>query len=140
MEKRLDLFLRAKNISQSKFADSINVAKASVSHILAGRNKPGFEFIENMARQYPELNIEWFVTGKGEMFKNNRGSENPLSPSVPPRETRKSDSRELEIFPDEDYSDENQEDALPSPQPVRPTPRISKILVFYDNGTFKEIG
>ena len=68
MNKRLEQFLKAENISQSQFADSIGVARASVSHILAGRNKPGFDFLVSMSRQYPALNLEWLITGKGKMF------------------------------------------------------------------------
>lgn len=69
MNTRLEQFLAAENLTQSQFADTIGVARASVSHILAGRNKPGFDFIENMARHYPALNLEWLVTGKGKMYK-----------------------------------------------------------------------
>ena len=68
MNNRLMQFLEAENISQSQFAESIGVARASISHILAGRNKPGFDFIERMARRYPSLNLEWLITGKGRMY------------------------------------------------------------------------
>ena len=68
MNNRLLKFLEAENISQSQFADSIGVARASVSHILSGRNKPGFDFIERTAKRYPALNIEWLITGNGRMY------------------------------------------------------------------------
>lgn len=70
MNNRLQQFLTAENISQSVFADTIGVARASVSHILAGRNKPGFDFIESMSRHYPMINLEWLITGKGKMYKS----------------------------------------------------------------------
>ena len=57
MNKRLQQFLNAENISQSQFADTLNVARAGVSHILAGRNKPGFDFIESLILHFPDLNI-----------------------------------------------------------------------------------
>jgi len=60
--------MNAENLTQSQFADSIGVARASISHILSGRNKPGFDFIENIARKYPNLNLEWLITGKGKMY------------------------------------------------------------------------
>ena len=68
MNKRLEQFLAAENISQAEFADKIGVARASVSHVLAGRNKPGYDFIESMARHYPALNIDWIITGRGKMY------------------------------------------------------------------------
>lgn len=68
MNKRLEQFLKAENISQSQFADKIGVARASVSHILAGRNKPGYDFLLNISKHYPSLNLEWLITGKGKMY------------------------------------------------------------------------
>ena len=70
MNTRLEQFLAAENISQSQFADTIDVARASVSHILAGRNKPGWDFLNNMLKHYPNLNIEWLLNGTGKMYKS----------------------------------------------------------------------
>ena len=69
MNYRLQQFLSAENLSQAQFADIIGVARASVSHIIAGRNKPGFDFIYSMAANFPNLNVEWLVTGRGKMYK-----------------------------------------------------------------------
>ena len=69
MNYRLQQFLSAENLSQAQFADIIGVARASVSHIIAGRNKPGFDFILSMANSFPNLNLEWLVTGRGKMYK-----------------------------------------------------------------------
>ena len=69
MNIRLQQFLSAENLSQAQFADIIGVARASVSHIIAGRNKPGFDFIYSMAANFPNLNVEWLVTGRGKMYK-----------------------------------------------------------------------
>jgi len=68
MNKRLQQFLAAENITQSQLADTLGVARASVSHIVAGRNKPSFDFIEGMAHRFPSLNLEWLITGKGRMY------------------------------------------------------------------------
>lgn len=73
--------MAAENISQSQFADTIGVARASVSHILAGRNKPGFDFIESMARNFPDVNLEWIITGKGKMYKS--ASPKPEKTAIP---------------------------------------------------------
>lgn len=70
MNTRLKQFISAENITQAQFADNINVVRASVSHILAGRNKPGYEFISGLMRYYPNLNLEWLMFGKGKMYKD----------------------------------------------------------------------
>ena len=85
MNKRLQQFLFAENMSQSNFADSLGVARASVSHILSGRNKPGFDFLVSMSKAYPALNLEWLITGNGKMYrtveKNESISEEPAATS-----------------------------------------------------------
>lgn len=82
MNQRLLQFLSAENISQAQFADTIGVARASVSHILAGRNKPGFDFIESMSSHFPDLSLEWLINGKGKMYKSQASSLPSPSPVV----------------------------------------------------------
>lgn len=149
MNKRLQQFLSAENITQSQFAERIGVAKASVSHILSGRNKPGFEFIESMANCYPNLNLDWLIGGKGKMYKGQEVAssspqviENPIFPDMDDTtEGRLFDSREPGLFPNNQESLDNKEETRQdSPAGANPgQARITKILVFYDNGTFKEI-
>ena len=78
MNDRLKQFLAAENISQSQFADTIKVVRATVSHILAGRNKPGYDFIKAIMQAYPRLNMEWMIMGRGKMYK----SEDDISPVI----------------------------------------------------------
>ncbi|MBQ5983660.1 MAG: helix-turn-helix transcriptional regulator [Bacteroidales bacterium] len=99
MNGRLQQFLDAENITQSQLADSLGVARAGISHILSGRNKPGFDFIEGLARKFPDLSIEWLITGKGRMYKS-------AAVSAPEEPEAK---------------------------------RIAKVVIFYDDNTFKEI-
>ena len=108
MNRRLLQFLQAQNITQAQFADTLSVARGSVSHILSGRNKPGYEFLESLALHYPALSMDWILTGKGSMFKGQSIDEN--APAA------LSDS----LF-------------LPA-QPLG----IKKIMVFFDDNTFKE--
>ena len=107
MNNRLLRFLSAENISQSQFADSIGVARASISHIISGRNKPGFDFLEKLAEKYPALSLEWLVTGNGKMYRT--------------------------LPSDADFEVES-----PTAESTLPR-RIEKVLVFYTDGTFKEL-
>ena len=76
MDKRLQQFLDAENISQAQLADALGVARAGISHILSGRNKPGFDFLEAMALHFPQISMDWLLTGKGRMYKES--GENPV--------------------------------------------------------------
>lgn len=147
MNRRLEQFLAAENISQSEFADTIGVARASVSHILAGRNKPSYDFITGMMAHYPRLNTEWLLAGKGKMYKD------PLA--VRPEPLEEPAEQEPDLF-----SVSPQEEPIAAPQAETPanTPategnppqqkvvqstdtqrKIAKIIVFYDDNTFEEL-
>lgn len=101
MNRRLQQFISAENITQSEFADSISVARASVSHVLAGRNNPGYDFIKNISSKYPNLNLDWLINGKGKMYK----SSAPEIPSEPVKLTRGKNTDS--IFSDELFEDED---------------------------------
>ena len=154
MNTRLKQFLAAENITQAQFADTIKVVRASVSHVLSGRNNPGYDFIKAIMAAYPLLNVEWLILGKGRMYKD--GSPDSIAEtgllfndveihSAPHSPT---DASSAEQHKPQPYvnNDENCEtipamDTLVKPvQSVVKQRKISKILVLYDDGTFEEMG
>ena len=142
MNERLQQFLSAENITQAEFADTIKVARASVSHIIAGRNKPGYDFIAGILRHYPNLNIEWLISGKGKMYKSD-------SISVPSDEntlfSRLAVTAENEThIPADTLVPETQNQAPAQPQicyiekePPKQRKAV-KVMIFFDDGTFQE--
>ena len=147
MNRRLQQFLAAENISQSQFADTIGVARASISHILAGRNKPGFDFIERTARHYPDLNLDWLITGRGKMYSSAKSA--PDAPADPISPLPSPDGETLFTSP------ENRPETVPQTSPApqfasrntldnftqSPAKQkvISKIIIYYSDNSFQEI-
>ena len=156
MNERLEQFLAAENITQAAFADKIKVARASVSHILSGRNRPGYEFFANLIKNYPALNIEWLITGKGRMYKEIPSYSRPAD-----LENHRFTSVNT-LFDTEDNADDT---PLPANTPAAQEAvdvtgkepdsaevhseeisrcthdrqrKAKKIIVFYDDGTFEE--
>jgi transcriptional regulator with XRE-family HTH domain len=68
MNERIQLILKTKNISASKFADEIGVQRSSISHILSGRNNPSLDFIQKVLKRFPDINSSWILSGKGSMY------------------------------------------------------------------------
>lgn len=64
IKDRLQVFLKNQNINAAQFADSIQVQRSSISHILSGRNKPSIEFLEKLLNKYKDIDIHWLLTGK----------------------------------------------------------------------------
>lgn len=69
MKERLQQFLTEESLSPSKFADEIGVQRSSISHILSGRNNPGYEFMQKILKRFPNLNADWLILGQGKMYK-----------------------------------------------------------------------
>lgn len=129
MKQRLEQFLSAENISKAQFADNINVTRASVSHIFAGRNNPGYEFIVNLMDAYPSLNIEWLLKGKGKMYKNQ--SDADTTPDS------------YELFDSQEVIEEENEPQEVDIEQVKPIlsakgHKIKKIVIFFDDNTYQE--
>lgn len=70
MNNRIAALLKYLSISSSSFAENIGVQRSSISHVLSGRNKPSLEFIQKVAANYPEINIDWLITGNGDIEKS----------------------------------------------------------------------
>ena len=147
MNKRLQQFLAAENISQAQFAETLGVARASVSHILSGRNKPGFDFLESMIRHYPALNFEWLLTGRGRMYDGAKSALDAPARPISPLPDVPEDS----LFSETGYRQESApeapaarqsistDDLVSKAQSINNKKNISKIVVFYSDGTFQEI-
>lgn len=139
MNTRLKQFLAAENITQAQFADNINVVRASVSHVLSGRNNPSYEFIRSITLKYPRLNIEWLLFGKGKMYKD------AYKETV--KETAEEDqSTEIGVlFPEpvpyhEEIAPTNVIETLDkAAEPIVNQRKVSKIIVLFDDGTFQEM-
>jgi len=69
MKTRLTQFLTSEQLTPARFADILGVQRSGISHILSGRNKPGFDLMEKMVNKFPDVNAEWLITGRGKMYK-----------------------------------------------------------------------
>lgn len=66
VKERLKFYLKNKNISQAQFAESINVSNGYVNAIRKSILPDKLNLIKET---YTDLNIEWLLTGEGEMIK-----------------------------------------------------------------------
>lgn len=69
MKKQIEDLMRHLGLTATRFASEIGVQRSSISHILSGRNQPSYEFILKTIERYPEIDVEWLITGKGQMLR-----------------------------------------------------------------------
>lgn len=65
VKERLIKYLKYKNISNSEFGRIIGVSNAYVTSI---RKSIQPEKIQSISLNFPDLNINWLLTGEGEML------------------------------------------------------------------------
>ena len=110
---RIDQILKFHDLSASAFADTIGVQRSSISHLLAGRNKPSLEFVLKVVSSFPDADLYWLLYGKGIYPKKVKASPSAaavLQTAVQEEVPKKSSS----IAKD-----------------------IDRIVIFYSDGSFK---
>lgn len=135
MRDRILHFLKLENISSAKFADEIGVQRSSVSHILSGRNNPSFDFIQKILKRFENINAEWLILGRGEMYK-------PQQQSIMFDSERGADGEEKPVNDMQKNAkigipvDFNDKSALVSEAKLKKT--TEKVVIFYTDKTFNE--
>ena len=139
MQERIKILIDSQSITAAKFAEVLGVQRSNVSHILSGRNKPSLDFIQKVLESYNQLNSDWLLFGKGEMYK----SQQP-NLFTPPKQAR-IESKESDATPQPPVNKK------PSPAKVLPTvddktnlnllslpegKKIERIIVFYTDKSF----
>lgn len=55
--------------NSSEFSKTIGVSSSTMTEILKGRTNAGINPIQNTVRNYPDINPEWLLTGRGSMLR-----------------------------------------------------------------------
>ena len=151
---RIEMIMKSYALTPSQFADKAGVQRASISHILSGRNKPSLEVMLKIYEAFPGLDMQWLMTGKGNA---------PVAGAVEPAEmaAQPSVSVQSELFPSaavapapvvERRSARTEQQIVSvvertpkraartsSHVPVAPSPakKIKEIRIFYTDGTYE---
>ncbi len=64
IKDRLRMIMESHKLNAGSFADKIGVQRSNVSHVLSGRNKPSFDFVEKLLQAFPRVSAEWLFTGR----------------------------------------------------------------------------
>ena len=137
MVNRINLILRAKNITARQFAEEIGIQPSGMSHILGGRNNPSLDFAVKVLKRYPEIDANWLLLGKGEMFAG-RAETGERGPEYGERMVE--NGAQLDLMSDMNQVDNY--DVMPGEEPmVDEAPagkRVVKMVFVYDDHTFSE--
>jgi transcriptional regulator with XRE-family HTH domain len=117
IKDRLRMIMDSHKLNAGSFADRIGVQRSNVSHVLSGRNKPSFDFVEKLLSAFPRVSAEWLFTGRQNKSESNDLFTEEASVSSPTFKLIQEES------PVKDLQDKNDK-------------RIVKTIVFYADFTF----
>jgi transcriptional regulator with XRE-family HTH domain len=129
MKDRLLKILKQYNLTSTRFADELGVQRSGISHILSGRNQPSYDFIVKLMTQYPEINPDWLLMGKGTMLRTALKEKSSPEPDLF-RQVSPGKDEPAYVEPPVIKEDNHQ-------AKVTNVTSIQHIVIFYPDGTFK---
>lgn len=141
MQERLNQIIEKKGLTATKFAAMIGVNASTISHILAGRNKPGFDIINNIAKTFPDLNLTWLITGNGSMDNSPIQEEKKTVVTEPTLfDMESTEKQNTPIMSDKNVkSEETRDHPMTYVRSLtKQTKKIKRIILFFEDGSFED--
>jgi transcriptional regulator with XRE-family HTH domain len=132
--------MEEKELQASSFADTIQVSRGAISHIMNGRNKPSKDTIDKILKVFPDISSSWFLRGDGPMYKHERilVQADLFDEKKPVESFEKSQVHEYSLK-NEVKKPENKVDSTII-QEIKalniPAKKIDKIMIFFNDKTF----
>lgn len=155
MKDRIFELMKMVGKNPTDFATTIEISPAVLSSIKSGRTKPTLFLVEKIKSIYPNINVNWLITGEGDMFTDGGQRElavnietpqvacvNPVQPlekSVDNEEGETLKEPEV-IMKVENKKPANEQEQWQVKTVIKPDDRkISQIIVLYNDGTFETL-
>ncbi|MEG1553889.1 MAG: helix-turn-helix transcriptional regulator [Rikenellaceae bacterium] len=162
INERIGLILKEKKLTANEFAASLEVRSSNISHIITGRNKPSFDFLEKLSSVFPDISTLWLIKGDGDMYLSDNKDEDKIEQKEEDAHTVvvNNINKEPNISLQANLFGEIEplEKSLPKVKKTDPimkggfmetenkvvtkvesSKKISSIIVYYSNGSFEEL-
>lgn len=133
MQAKLRDLMQHEGLKPGQLADLLGINPAAISHILAGRNKPGFDLLQKILRRFPQINPDWLLVDRGPMYRNAAPSENRNTAGQTP-----SSGNLFAPASTETTAPAQQASATPEMSIIGSKPRrATRVVIFYDDQSFE---
>jgi transcriptional regulator with XRE-family HTH domain len=155
MKERIKKIMDSENMTPARFADTLQIGRAVISHILNGRNNPSLEVITKILNHMPYINAEWLLTGIEPMYKieqensNTKNSTTDFS-TLPDLFTQLTHENPVNTSNDSDINEYRKDNIVEknvniTQEPVNeriiykeaPIKKIKQIIIYYTDNTFE---
>ncbi|SHE33845.1 DNA-binding transcriptional regulator, XRE-family HTH domain [Bacteroides luti] len=142
MKDRIEAIMKREHMTPSSFAESIEIQRSTLTHILRGRNNPSLDVVMKIHQRFKYVNLDWLLYGNGNMINQEKTSDD-LQRSL------FDENEEIKPIPQVDLEYRKEMPLKTSEntykEPVkeeiryieRPPRKITEIRIFFDDNTFE---
>ena len=128
--QRLKEFIDEKELSVLSFSEKVGIQRSSLSHLFSGRNKPSIDLLLKIKKQYPDIDLDWLISGQAINEEEDTDSASEKSDELQVTNVNK------EVLKTNIQSIRTDEEALGSKKTS--SSQIERIIIFNKNGSFNE--
>ena len=120
--------MQSVGMNAKQFCQEVGISQGTLSNIMGGRNKPSLDVMQAILRRFRAVSCDWLIMGVGTMYVTGAREEGmlPLFDSDAQAETP--------VVSAENVIVEEKKMTMA----VAASRTVSKIMVFYSDGTFEE--
>lgn len=152
MKERLIELMELLHLTPTQFANAIDVQRATLQHILNGRNEPSLKFMMAIHKAYPDIELEWLLDGKGSAIPGLQENM-PQEPDYPILPGMENAFFQPDVRKTPDFSNLREQENAPKPRKRRDSKdftsahegqnqhnekRIKEVVVFFEDGTYQK--
>ena len=121
--------MQSEGMNAKQFCQEVGISQGTLSNIMGGRNKPSLDVMQAILRRFRAVSCDWLIMGVGSMYIAGTHEEGLL-----PLFENDDKQAEEAVVPAANVVVEEKKPLVT----VAASRTVSKILVFYSDGTFEE--
>ncbi|CAL2080229.1 DNA-binding XRE family transcriptional regulator [Tenacibaculum sp. 190524A02b] len=134
---RLKEVIKFNSLTLSTFADTIEVPRSSLSHLMSGRNKPSLDFVLKIIAKFPEVDLYWLLNGEGS-FPKQKESLEKIETVTEEKEEIETPSLFAQTTTKQETISNTQFSAPTEKQENVARKKLVKVILLYNDGSFDE--
>ncbi|MFI3301586.1 MAG: helix-turn-helix domain-containing protein [Rikenellaceae bacterium] len=75
MKEKIVQLMKSEGLTPSRLAEILEIQPSGVSHLVSGRNKPGFDLLQKILRRFPNINPYWLMLDDEDMYRRANDKE-----------------------------------------------------------------
>ena len=130
--------MQSEGMNAKQFCQEVGISQGTLSNIMGGRNKPSLDVMQAILRRFRAVNCDWLIMGVGTMYVADAREKGTLSLFDNENEVVESVKENATTQKTGNPIMSNPSSPEPVVVPTAPSRTVSKMLIFYSDGTFEE--